>query len=58
VLAAQLALGRTPLQAARTARMLAGRAVADGLRDIGVGAGPVDVLGLPLLRSSWEPDAQ
>jgi hydroxymethylpyrimidine/phosphomethylpyrimidine kinase len=50
VLAAQLALGRTPLQAARSARALAGAAVAAGLRDIGAGAGPVDVLGLARLR--------
>jgi hydroxymethylpyrimidine/phosphomethylpyrimidine kinase len=46
VLAAQLALGRSPLHAARTARALAGEAVANGLRDVGRGAGPVDVLGL------------
>ncbi len=46
VLAAQLALGRTPLEAARTARRLAGEAVANGLRDLGAGAGPVDILGL------------
>ena len=52
VLAAQLALGRSPLQAARTARELAGAAVAAGLRDVGAGAGPVDVLGLPRLRES------
>jgi hydroxymethylpyrimidine/phosphomethylpyrimidine kinase len=52
VLAAQLALGHAPLQAARTARALAGRAVADGLRDVGAGAGPVDVLGLSSLRRS------
>ena len=45
VLAAQLALGRTPLEAARVARELAGEAVAHGLRDVGAGAGPVDVLG-------------
>ena len=51
VLAAQLALGRTPLEAARTARALAGAAVADGLRDLGGGAGPVDVLGLARMRS-------
>jgi hydroxymethylpyrimidine/phosphomethylpyrimidine kinase len=44
VLAAQLALGRTPLQAARAARALAGDAVAHGLRDIGAGAGPVNIL--------------
>jgi hydroxymethylpyrimidine/phosphomethylpyrimidine kinase len=46
VLAAQLALGRTPLQAATLAREIAGEAVARGLRDIGHGAGPVDVLDL------------
>jgi hydroxymethylpyrimidine/phosphomethylpyrimidine kinase len=50
VLAAQLAVGRTPLQAARIARRLAGEAVAHGLRDVGAGAGPVDVLGLERLR--------
>src|SRR5262249_2320965 len=52
VLAAQLALGRPPLEAARIARALAGAAVARGLRDLGAGAGPVDVLGLARLRSS------
>src|SRR5207244_2979847 len=46
VMAAQLALGATALEAARTARELAGEAVAHGLRAIGAGAGPVDVLGL------------
>jgi hydroxymethylpyrimidine/phosphomethylpyrimidine kinase len=51
VLAAQLALGRTPLQAARSARALAGEAVANGLRDVGAGAGPVDVLGLERMRA-------
>ncbi len=51
VLAAQLALGCTPLEAARVARRLAGEAVANGLRDVGAGAGPVDVLGLADLRS-------
>jgi len=50
VLAAQLALGRDPLQAAFVARALAGVAVADGLRDVGEGAGPVDVIGLERLR--------
>jgi len=49
VLAAQLALGHTPIQAARTARELAGSAVANGLRDIGAGPGPVDILGLRAL---------
>jgi hydroxymethylpyrimidine/phosphomethylpyrimidine kinase len=46
-LAAALALGHDPLQAARIARRTAGRAVRDGLRDLGSGAGPVDVLGVP-----------
>jgi len=50
VLAAQLALGHAPLAAARVARRLAGDAVARGLRDVGAGAGPVDVLGLERLR--------
>ena len=50
VLAAQLALGRTPLEAARVARRLAGEAVAHGLRDVGAGAGPVDVLELSARR--------
>jgi hydroxymethylpyrimidine/phosphomethylpyrimidine kinase len=52
VLAAQLALGCSPLHAARTARALAGEAVADGLRDIGEGTGPVDVLGLARMRAA------
>ena len=50
LLAAQLALGATPLQAARTARALTAEAVRDGLRDVGAGAGPVDVLGLARIR--------
>lgn len=45
-LAAQLALGRVPLEAARIAREVAGAAVRDGLRGLGAGAGPVNVLGL------------
>jgi hydroxymethylpyrimidine/phosphomethylpyrimidine kinase len=44
VLAARLALGDSPLKAARAARAIAAEAVANGLRDIGSGAGPVDVL--------------
>jgi hydroxymethylpyrimidine/phosphomethylpyrimidine kinase len=50
LLAAQLALGATPLQAARVARALTAEAVRDGLRDVGAGAGPVDVLGLARVR--------
>jgi hydroxymethylpyrimidine/phosphomethylpyrimidine kinase len=45
-LAARLALGDTPLEAARAAREIASEAVAHGLRDLGSGAGPVDVLGV------------
>jgi hydroxymethylpyrimidine/phosphomethylpyrimidine kinase len=43
-LAARLALGDNPLAAARVARAVAGEAVRDGLRGLGAGAGPVDVL--------------
>jgi hydroxymethylpyrimidine/phosphomethylpyrimidine kinase len=46
VLAARLAHGDEPLEAARAARELASRAVAQGLREIGAGPGPVDVLGI------------
>ena len=45
-LAAHLALGFTPLEAARQARRIASEAVRNGLRDLGGGAGPVDVLGV------------
>jgi hydroxymethylpyrimidine/phosphomethylpyrimidine kinase len=44
-LAARLAFGDSPLAAARVARATAAEAVANGLRGIGAGAGPVDVLG-------------
>jgi hydroxymethylpyrimidine/phosphomethylpyrimidine kinase len=44
-LAAQLALGDTPLEAARAARAIAAEAVRHGLRGLGAGAGPVDALG-------------
>jgi hydroxymethylpyrimidine/phosphomethylpyrimidine kinase len=45
-LAAFLAHGQTPLEAARKAREIASAAVAHGLREIGEGPGPVDVFGL------------
>jgi hydroxymethylpyrimidine/phosphomethylpyrimidine kinase len=45
-LAARLALGDTALEAAREARRIASEAVGAGLREIGSGAGPVDVTGL------------
>jgi hydroxymethylpyrimidine/phosphomethylpyrimidine kinase len=46
VLAAQLALGREPLDAAREAQRIAAEAVRDGLRGVGAGPGPVNVLGI------------
>ena len=45
-LAVELARGADPLQAARRAKEVAAAAVRDGLRDLGGGAGPVDVFGL------------
>ncbi|HKT82470.1 MAG TPA: bifunctional hydroxymethylpyrimidine kinase/phosphomethylpyrimidine kinase [Solirubrobacterales bacterium] len=45
-LAAYLARGEEPLEAARKARTIASEAVAQGLRELGAGAGPVDVFGL------------
>jgi hydroxymethylpyrimidine/phosphomethylpyrimidine kinase len=45
-LAAQLALGKDPLEAARAAQRIAAEAVRDGLRGIGAGTGPVNVLGI------------
>jgi hydroxymethylpyrimidine/phosphomethylpyrimidine kinase len=50
VMAAQLALGHSPLQSARVARALAAQAVAQGLRDVGEGPGPVDIFGLSRAR--------
>ena len=46
VLAARLALGDDPVEAARVARDLASEAVRDGLRELGAGAGPVNVLAI------------
>jgi hydroxymethylpyrimidine/phosphomethylpyrimidine kinase len=43
-LAAALAMGEDPLGAARRARRIASEAVGAGLREIGAGPGPVDVL--------------
>jgi hydroxymethylpyrimidine/phosphomethylpyrimidine kinase len=57
-LAAQLALGHSPLQAARAARAIAAEAVRDGLREIGQGPGPVDVLGLTVGRAPGAPAAR
>jgi hydroxymethylpyrimidine/phosphomethylpyrimidine kinase len=46
VLAARLAWGDDPLQAAREAKRRASEAVRDGLTEIGDGPGPVDILGV------------
>ncbi len=51
-LAARLAWSDDPLAAARFARELAGRAVRDGLEEIGAGPGPVDALGIWSLSRS------
>jgi hydroxymethylpyrimidine/phosphomethylpyrimidine kinase len=53
VLAARLAYGDAPLEAARAARQLASRAVAQGLREIGAGPGPVDILGISCKPDVW-----
>jgi hydroxymethylpyrimidine/phosphomethylpyrimidine kinase len=55
-LAARLALGDAPLEAARAAREIASEAVANGLREIGTGAGPVDALGS--LKRAAQRDGQ
>jgi hydroxymethylpyrimidine/phosphomethylpyrimidine kinase len=64
VLAARLAHGDDPLTAARVAKDLASHAVAQGLSEIGAGAGPVDILGIaskprktPTSMGSAERDA-
>ncbi len=54
-LAARLARGDELADAARAAKALAARAIADGLREIGAGAGPVDVLGLARRSSGAGP---
>jgi hydroxymethylpyrimidine/phosphomethylpyrimidine kinase len=46
VLAARLAWGDSPLEAARVAKRRAAEAVRDGLTGVGEGAGPVDILGV------------
>jgi hydroxymethylpyrimidine/phosphomethylpyrimidine kinase len=45
-LAAHLALGLEPVDAARAAKAIAAEAVRDGLTSVGHGPGPVDVFGL------------
>jgi hydroxymethylpyrimidine/phosphomethylpyrimidine kinase len=57
-LAAHLALGYTPLEAARAAKQIASEAVRDGLRELGAGAGPVDALGLAARAAQSPASAQ
>jgi hydroxymethylpyrimidine/phosphomethylpyrimidine kinase len=47
VLAARLAWGDEPVEAARRAKEIASAAVRDGLAGLGAGAGPVSVFGRP-----------
>jgi hydroxymethylpyrimidine/phosphomethylpyrimidine kinase len=54
-LAAHLALGLEPLEAAVAARQVAAEAVRDGLADVGAGAGPVDALGITGRRAARRP---
>jgi hydroxymethylpyrimidine/phosphomethylpyrimidine kinase len=54
-LAAQLALGFEPLEAARAAKRIASEAVRDGLRSVGAGPGPVDVFGGEAERADGDP---
>jgi len=54
-LAARLAWGDDALSAATFAQELAGRAVRDGLQEIGSGAGPVDALGVRSLSRAGSP---
>ena len=57
-LAAHLALGFDPLDAARRAKGIASEAVRQGLTSIGAGAGPVDVFGLASRAGGAIPDAE
>jgi hydroxymethylpyrimidine/phosphomethylpyrimidine kinase len=56
-LAANIALGRTPLEAARAARVVAAEAVRNGLRDVGEGPGPVDALAITARRAAATGEA-
>jgi hydroxymethylpyrimidine/phosphomethylpyrimidine kinase len=54
-LAAHLALGFEPLQAARSAKAIASEAVRSGLAGLGEGAGPVDVFDLGRISAAKAP---
>jgi hydroxymethylpyrimidine/phosphomethylpyrimidine kinase len=53
-LAAHLAHGVPPLEAAVAAKVVASEAVRDGLRDVGAGPGPVDALGVAARAAARE----
>jgi hydroxymethylpyrimidine/phosphomethylpyrimidine kinase len=55
-LAARLALGDDVVAAARAAKEAASAAVRDGLRELGAGAGPVDVFGLRHGAAAGSPE--
>jgi hydroxymethylpyrimidine/phosphomethylpyrimidine kinase len=57
-LAAHLAHGHSPLQAATAARAIAAAAVASGLRELGQGPGPVDVHDLTSRRPAAAHEAR
>src|SRR4051794_27416920 len=57
-LAAHLALGLEPLEAARAAKRVAEEAVRDGIRGLGGGAGPVDVFALTTRSRAGVPTAR
>jgi hydroxymethylpyrimidine/phosphomethylpyrimidine kinase len=56
-LAAALALGHSPIAAARLAQHVASEAVRNGLREVGSGVGPVKALGLGAGEHTGAPDA-
>jgi hydroxymethylpyrimidine/phosphomethylpyrimidine kinase len=55
-LAARLAWGDDPLQAARVAKQRAADAVRDGLAQLGAGPGPVDALGIGRACATAQPN--
>ena len=57
-LAAHLALGYEPLEAARRAKLIAAAAVGRGLRELGAGPGPVDVLDIRSRRPAGRQRAR
>jgi hydroxymethylpyrimidine/phosphomethylpyrimidine kinase len=57
-LAAHLALGYPPLEAALAAKRIAGDAIRDGIRGLGAGPGPVDVFALTARPRAGIPDGR